>query len=71
MPGGQSTACAIIQASLVQGSGHSLQCLVQPPPNHELQAMALTPLHERQVMCWQAERAYGLLSCAGLLTPDS
>lgn len=32
MPGEQSTAFAIIQASLVQGSGHCLQSLAQPPP---------------------------------------
>lgn len=38
MPAGQNVACAISQASLVQCSGHSLQGLVQPPPNRELQA---------------------------------
>ena len=46
MPAGQNTVCAINPASLVLCSGHSLQGLVQTPPNLGLKARILTPLHE-------------------------
>lgn len=68
-PGAQPHACraehshAVSQASLVQGSRHSLLS------NHH-HTVNSRPGPSHPSMSWQAERPYGLLSCAGLLTPD-
>lgn len=66
MPAGQNTAMPSARHHWCRAAGIPYRAL----SNHH-HTVNSRPGPSHPSMSWQAERPYGLLSCAGLLTPDS